>query len=622
MPETNITVTIENLAPENGTFITPAWVGFHNGEFDTYDRGRPASPGLESLAEDGSTDAISAEFLASGNGTVDGTLLGLDGVEGPIDPGEIVSQTFTLDSDDPNSRFFNYASMVIPSNDAFIANGDPTAIPIFDEAGNFIGADFIVYGDRVLDAGTEVNDETAESTAFFGQAAPDTGETEDGVVDLHPGFIEDGRILSEDGSDENAAAAFTSADFSEPGYEIARISIRNDDEPLPPAPDLVEVTITVENLSPENGTPITPLWFGLHDGNFDTYDSGRPASPGLESLAEDGDTSLIASEFLSSDGGFVEGTIPGNEGETPGVIDVGETTSFTFTVDRSLASSRYFNYASMILPSNDAFIANGNPLAHEIFDADGNFFGADFVISGDEVLDAGTEINDEAEESTAFFGQSAPNTGETEDGVVESHPGFESDGRILSADDFAGTDFTAEGYDLARITVTAEGIPTVQDATEDTVEVYRFFNTEREVEFYTTSEFERDYVEENLPQYQFDGVSFLAAAEELPESDIDDISPVYRFFNSNTGVHLYTNSEEERLSMAELPNYAAEGIAYYAYDAQEAGTEPLYRFYNSGLDAHFYTPSAEQRDIYLDSPDFQPEGENGIAFYVELAVDV
>jgi len=296
--------------------------------------------------------------------------------------------------------------------------------------------------------------------------------------------------------------------------------------------------------------------------------------------------------------------------------------SFTFTVDRSLASSRYFNYASMILPSNDAFIANGNPLAHEIFDADGNFFGADFVISGDEVLDAGTEINDEAEESTAFFGQSAPNTGETEDGVVESHPGFESDGRILSADDFAGTDFTAEGYDLARITVTAEGIPTVQDATEDTVEVYRFFNTEREVEFYTTSEFERDYVEENLPQYQFDGVSFLAAAEELPESDIDDISPVYRFFNSNTGVHLYTNSEEERLSMAELPNYAAEGIAYYAYDAQEAGTEPLYRFYNSGLDAHFYTPSAEQRDIYLDSPDFQPEGENGIAFYVELAVDV
>ncbi|MEM6614560.1 MAG: spondin domain-containing protein [Cyanobacteria bacterium P01_C01_bin.72] len=461
MSETNITVTIENLAPESGIFITPAWVGFHNGEFDTYDRGRPVSPGLESLAEDGATDGISAEFLASGNGTVDGTLVGVDGVAGPIDPGEVVSQTFTLDSDDPNSRYFNYASMVLPSNDAFIANGDPTAIPVFDNAGNFIGADFIIYGDRILDAGTEVNDEAVESTAFFGQTAPNTGKTQDGVVTFHPGFIPDGRILSEDGSDENADAAFTNADFTEPSYQVARISIRNTDEPLPPPPDLVEITVTVENLSPENGTAITPLWVGLHNGEFDTYDRGRPASAGLESLAEDGATDGIAAEFLESGFGFVEGTILGNEGANPGVIDVGETTSLTFTVDRSLASSRYLNYAAMVLPSNDAFIANGNPLAHEIFDADGNFLGADFIVSGGDILDAGTEINDEAEDSTAFFGQTAPNTGDTEAGVVAAHPGFVPGGRILSAAEFADADFLAEGYNQARITVTAEDVPTV-----------------------------------------------------------------------------------------------------------------------------------------------------------------
>ena len=461
MSETNVTVTIENLAPESGIFITPTWVGFHNGEFDTYDRGRPVSPGLESLAEDGATDGIAAEFLASGNGTVEGTLAGLDGVAGPIDPGEVVSQTFTLDSDDPNSRYFNYASMVLPSNDAFIANGDPTAIPVFDNAGNFIGADFIIYGDRILDAGTEVNDEAVESTAFFGQTAPNTGETQDGVVTFHPGFIPDGRILSEDGSDENAVAAFTNGDFTEPGYQVARISIRDTDELLPPPPDLVEVTVTVENLSPENGTAVTPLWVGLHNGEFDTYDRGRPVSAGLESLAEDGATDGIAAEFLESGFGFVEGTILGNEGANPGVIDVGETTSLTFTVDRSLASSRYLNYAAMVLPSNDAFIANGNPLAHEIFDADGNFLGADFIVSGEEVLDAGTEVNDEAEDSTAFFGQTAPNTGETEAGVVASHPGFVPGGRILSADEFANADFLAEGYNQARITVTAEDVPTV-----------------------------------------------------------------------------------------------------------------------------------------------------------------
>jgi hypothetical protein len=81
MPQTNITVTIENLAPENGTFITPTWVGFHNGEFDIYDHNRPASLGLESLAEDGDTVGVSAEFINSGSGTVDGTLVGIDGVE-------------------------------------------------------------------------------------------------------------------------------------------------------------------------------------------------------------------------------------------------------------------------------------------------------------------------------------------------------------------------------------------------------------------------------------------------------------------------------------------------------------------------------------------------------------
>ena len=617
MPETNVTVTIENLAPENGTFITPVWVGFHNGEFDTYDRGRPASAGLESLAEDGATEGISAEFLASGDGTIDGTLPGSEGADGPIDPGEVVSQTFTLDSEDPNSRFLNYASMILPSNDAFIANGDPTAIPIFDESGNFIGADFIIYGDSVLDAGTEVNDEAVESTAFFGQTEPNTGETEGGVVESHPGFIEGGRILSEDGSDEDAFAAFTDADFTEPGYEIARISVRNTDEPLPPPPDLVEVTITVENLSPADGTALTPLWFGLHDGNFDTYDRGRPASAGLESLAEDGDTALIAAEFLDSGAGFVEGTITGDEGANPGVIDVGETTTLTFTVNRSLDSSRYLNYASMILPSNDAFVANGNPFAHEIFDQNGNFLGADFIIAGDEVLDAGTEVNDEAEASTAFFGQTEPNTGETEGGVIESHPGFDPEGRILSAAEFAGADFTAEDYQAARITVTTEDLPTVD---RDDINVYRFVNTERQVEFYTTSEIERDFIEDNLPQYELDGVSFVAKSE--PEEDISGVSRVYRFFNTSTGTHLYTTSEQEQAAIEETPNYFSEGIAYYGYDTQEAGTEPLYRFYNAELDAHFYTPSTEQRDIYLDSPDFQPEGEDGIAFYVEPVAEV
>ena len=246
MTRQEITVTIENLAPQQGTFLTPFWVGFHNGNFDTYDRGRPASPGLESLAEDGSTALISQEFLLSGDGTLDGTVAGPEGdAAGPIDPGEVATATFTLDSDDVNSQFFSYASMLLPSNDAFVANGNPEAIRIFDEEGNFIGADFIIAGNQVLDAGTEVNDEAENSTAFFGQSSPNTGIDQNGVVQLHPGFVTGGRILSEDGSSPLALAGFTNADFSSPDYQVARITISTEDQPLPIA-DPVRITSNLD----------------------------------------------------------------------------------------------------------------------------------------------------------------------------------------------------------------------------------------------------------------------------------------------------------------------------------------------------------------------------------------
>ena len=234
MTTQTVTVSIENLSPGNGTFLTPLWFGFHDGTFDTYDRGRPVSPGLESLAEDGATDLISQEFDLAGFGTVQGTILGNEGVPGPIDPGEIASFTVELDPSDPTSRFFNYASMVIPSNDFFIANGNERAHAIFDEVGNFIGADFIVFGSQVLDAGSEVNDEIPANTAFFGQMAPNTGVDENGVVRLAEGFIPNGPILSD--------PMFSQADFTDPNFQVARIRVflENLVEPAPGAKVVID----------------------------------------------------------------------------------------------------------------------------------------------------------------------------------------------------------------------------------------------------------------------------------------------------------------------------------------------------------------------------------------------
>ena len=208
------------------------------------------------------------------------------------------------------------------------------------------------------------------------------------------------------------------------------------------------IKVTVESLAPENGTFLTPVWTGFHDGSFDIYNRGEAASPGLESLAEDGDFRTLSEEFLASGAGTVDGAVFGSP-----VIAPNTTATAIFELDETLPSSRYFSYASMILPSNDAFVANGNPLAHRIFDDNGEFIGADFIIAGNEVLDAGTEVNDEGTTTTAFFGQEEPNTGVTEGGTVQIHPGFIPGGRILSSDRFANADFTQNGYNVARITV-------------------------------------------------------------------------------------------------------------------------------------------------------------------------
>ncbi len=221
--------------------------------------------------------------------------------------------------------------------------------------------------------------------------------------------------------------------------------------------DTINVTVQVENLAPENGTYLTPVWVGFHDGNFDFIEIGSTASEGLERLAEDGNTLVIGDELLDPEvnAGTVNGTIFSG-GDIPPIAP-GASASLTFTLDSDAFQSRYFSFASMVIPSNDAFIGNEDPKAHRVFDANGGFVGNSFTIQGSEVLDAGTETNSEIPTSTAFLEQASPNTGEDESGTIKIHPGFQAagSGGILDEARFASADFKADGYQVARITLTA-----------------------------------------------------------------------------------------------------------------------------------------------------------------------
>lgn len=143
--------------------------------------------------------------------------------------------------------------------------------------------------------------------------------------------------------------------------------------------------------------------------------------------------------------------------------------------------------------------------------------------------------------------------------------------------------------------------------------VYRLLNNNTGVHFYTASEAERSAVA-NLNNFSYEGASYTSID---PLTGSSDALPVYRFLNEDTGVHLYTISEEERNAVETLDNFSFEGEAFYAYDIQVEGTVPVYRFFNDQTGAHFYTPSVDERDIVSGLDGFESEGVAYFALPIE-----
>ena len=140
--------------------------------------------------------------------------------------------------------------------------------------------------------------------------------------------------------------------------------------------------------------------------------------------------------------------------------------------------------------------------------------------------------------------------------------------------------------------------------------VYRFYDANSGVHFYTSDKNERNYVYDRLDNYTYEGASYTGID---PSAEIESFA-VYRFYNQDSGTHLYTIDENEKnVVRQELDNYNYEGEAFFAYNLQVEGSIPVYRFYNSNTGAHFYTPSAIERDVVIEElSNFQSEG---IAYY-------
>ena len=179
----------------------------------------------------------------------------------------------------------------------------------------------------------------------------------------------------------------------------------------PVAAKSIEITITSNQAV--GGLYLTPLLTVLHDGSYDAFDPGAAASAGLQLLAEEGSP---AAEIAGNAAGFNANVItsPGGFAGAP-VIDPGETATIRVNVDP--ATDRFLSFLSMVIPSNDTFIGNGNPFAYELFDNMGNFTDiAPIEVTADEIWDAGTEVSNN--QGAAFNAAGGDRT--DENGVVTS----------------------------------------------------------------------------------------------------------------------------------------------------------------------------------------------------------
>ena len=195
------------------------------------------------------------------------------------------------------------------------------------------------------------------------------------------------------------------------GLLAAPVALADDDHPR-----RYEVSIT--NLT--RGQQFTPILVASHKSSVALFKLGAPASPGLATLAEEGNTTPLTAELvaLSGTGQVVSGS---------GLTNPGATTTLIVEGRRGFAR---LSVAAMLIPTNDAFFAlNGIELPR----------GDDTLTVTAPAYDAGSERNDElcASVPGPFFAECKGSGGGAKagggEGYVHIHAGIHGIGDLPAA---------------------------------------------------------------------------------------------------------------------------------------------------------------------------------------------
>ncbi len=175
---------------------------------------------------------------------------------------------------------------------------------------------------------------------------------------------------------------------------------------------LVELRVSVQNLSPANSIAFAPLRVGFNGGVYDSFDLGSTATAPIISIAEGGSGADWFPAFAAADPTATLGTIVPSPA---GPLLPGGTASAIFTVDTAV--NPYFTFGSMVVPSNDYFIGNDSPTQYRLFSPSGELLIANIMQRASDIWDAGSEVDGAF--GAAFIVGSNNDDRIADDGVVE-----------------------------------------------------------------------------------------------------------------------------------------------------------------------------------------------------------
>ena len=153
------------------------------------------------------------------------------------------------------------------------------------------------------------------------------------------------------------------------------------------------------------------------------------------------------------------------------------------------------------------------------------------------------------------------------------------------------TDLSEADY-MALIDIWGPPTPASTTISPSDTSVYRLYQPSSGMHLFSANNFEIDLLTQGSQPFIHEGIAFNVGHG----ADVD----VHRFYNHLSNHHLYSTNSFEMQLLMDNTDYIHEGISFKVFDidSAEMNRMPVFRFYDSDSGHHYLTSSQQERSIW------------------------